>query len=240
MGRRSGVIPERWRSREEYAQRLSTFSSIPDLSKKLVHRHRFAETTAALAAHREAEAGREMTRRFVLPLLDIRSHALDAGTTPEVTDGDAHRRCRDSLVAPVLPHPPACFDFVWGDSLDAISRETQLSGTEEAVVLEISDCPWAESVLSPLQLSGAGVTQCSVRVPRRSCVLGFVERGKRRQGQPCRSESDRLLRRVSYGASLHASHYRRERSGVTPEHRSSRVSVPSPLRDFRTSANVRV
>src|SRR4051794_30657990 len=158
-----------------------------------------------------------MTRRFVLPLLDIRSHALDAGTTPEVTDGDAHRRCRDSLVAPVLPHPPACFDFVWGDSLDAIARETQLSGTEEAVVPDVPDCPWAESVLSPLQFSGAGVTQRIVRVPRRSCVVGFVEQGKRRQDQPCRSESHRLLRRVSYRASLHASHLP-ERSRVIPEH----------------------
>src|SRR3954447_15678811 len=207
MGRRSGVIPERWRSREEYAQRLSTFSSIPDLSKKLVHRHRFAEATAALAAHREAEAGRETTRRFVLPLLDVRGHALDAGTTPEVSDRHAHRLRRDSLVAPVLPHPPACFDFVGRDSLDAIARETQLSGTEEAVVPEVPDCPWAESVLSPLQFSGADVTQCIVRVPRRSCVVGFVRRGKRRQDQPCRSESHRLLRRVSYRASLHASHY---------------------------------
>src|SRR2546423_12888433 len=183
---------------------------------KLVHRHRFAEATAALAAHREAEAGREMTRRFVLPLLDIRSHALDAGTTPEVTDGDAHRRCRDSLVAPVLPHPPACFDFVWGDSLDAIARETQLGCTEEAVGPEVPDCPGAESVLSPLQFSGAGVTQCIVRVPRRSCVVGFVERGKRRQDQPCRSESHRLLRRVSYRASLHASHYCPNAQGSLP------------------------
>src|SRR3954453_21960552 len=216
MGRRSGVIPERWRSREEYAQRLSISSSIPDLSKKLVHRHRFAEATAALAAHREAEAGREMTRRFVLPLLDIRSHALDAGTTPEVTNGDAHRRCRDSLVAPVLPHPPACFDFVWGDSLDAIARETQLSGTEEAVVPYVPDCPWAESVLSPLQFSGAGVTQRIIRVPRRSCMLGFVVRGKRRQDQPCRSENHRFLRRISYGASLHASHYRPDARGSFP------------------------
>src|SRR5215212_5285189 len=157
-----------------------------------------------------------MTRRFVLPLLDIRSHALDAGTTPEVTNGDAHRRCRDSLVAPVLPHPPACFDFVWGDSLDAIARETQLSGAEEAVVPEVPDCPWAESVLSPLQFSGAGVTQRSIRVPRRSCVLGFVERGKRRQDQPCRWEKHRLLRRISYGASFHASHYCPNAQGSFP------------------------
>src|SRR3954467_10384076 len=209
---RSSDIPARWPSRAE-APRRSISSPTPDLSKKLVHRHRFAEATAALDAHREAEAGREMTRRFVLPLLDIRSHALDAGTTPEVTNGDAHRRCRDSLVAPVLPHPPACFDFVWGDSLDAIARETQLSGTEEAVVPEVPDCPWAESVLSPLQFSGAGVTQCIVRVPRRSCVVGFVERGKRRQDQPCRSESHRLLRRVSYRASLHVSHFARTLRG---------------------------
>src|SRR5947199_5339312 len=123
----------RSRSRAE-AQRLSIASSIPDLSKKLVHRHRFAEATAAVAAHSEAEAGREMTRRVVLPLLDVRGHALDAGTTPEVTDRHAHRLRRDSLVAPVLPHPPACFDFVGRDSLNAIARETQLSGTEEAVV----------------------------------------------------------------------------------------------------------
>src|SRR3954463_7595014 len=191
----------------------SSSSSIPDLSKKLVHRHRFAEATAALAAHSEAEAGRETTRRFVLPLLDVRGHALDAGTTPEVSDGHAHRLRRDTLVAPVLPHPPACFDFVGRDSLDAIARETQLSGTEEAVVPEIPDCPWAESVLSPLQLSGAGVTQCSVRFPRRSRVLGFVERGKRRQDQPCRSESRRVVRRVSYGVSLHASHYCRTLRG---------------------------
>jgi hypothetical protein len=182
----------------------SSSSSIPDLSRKLVHRHRFAEATAALAAHSEAEAGREMTRRFVLPLLDVRGHALDAGTTPEVTDRHAHRLRRDSLVAPVLPHPPACFDFVGRDSLNAIARETQLSGTEEAVVPEVPDCPWSESVLSPLQLGGAGVTQRIVRVPRRSCVLRFVERGKGRQDQPCRPKSRRLLRRVSYGASLHA------------------------------------
>src|SRR3954452_2719276 len=102
-------------------RRLSTSSSIPDISKKLVHRHRFAEATAALAAHRKAEAGRETTRRFVLPLFDVRGHALDAATTPEVTDGHARRLCRDSLVAPVLPHPPPCFDFVGGDSLDAIA-----------------------------------------------------------------------------------------------------------------------
>jgi len=66
------------------------------------------------------------------------------------------------LVAPVLPHPPPCFDFVGRDSLDAVASETQLSGTEEAVVADVADCPWAESVLSPLQLSGAGVTQCIV------------------------------------------------------------------------------
>lgn len=161
------------------ARNPSTSSSIPDISKKLVHRHRFAEATAALAAHREAEAGRETTRRFVLPFLDVRGHALDTGTTPEVTDGHAHRLRRDSFVAPVLPHPPPCFDFVGCDSLDAIARETQLSG--------------------------AGVTQCIVRVPRRSCVLGFVERGKRRQDQPRRSESDRLRRRVSYGVSFDGS-----------------------------------
>src|SRR3954447_22283538 len=158
----SGVIPEHWPRRADYAQRLSTSSSIPDISTKLVHRHRFAESTAALAAHREAEAGRETTRRFVLSVLDVRGHALDAATTPEVTDGHAHRLRRDSLVAPVLPHPPSCFDFVRGDSLDAIARETQLSGTEEVVVAEVADCPWAESMLSPLQLSGAGVTQCVV------------------------------------------------------------------------------
>src|SRR4051794_31032941 len=157
-----GDIPQHWRRREEYGQRLSTSSSIPDISKKLVHRHRFAEATAALAAHREAEADRETTRRFVLPLRDVRGHALDAATTPEVTDRHAHRLRRDSLVAPVLPHPPTRFDFVGGDSLDAIARETQLSGTEEAVVADVADCPWAESVLSPLQLSGAGVTQCIV------------------------------------------------------------------------------
>src|SRR6266511_5462489 len=166
-----------------------------------------------------------MTRRFVLPLLDVRGHALDAGTTPEVTDGDAHRRCRDSLVAPVLPHPPACFDFVWGDSLNAIARETQLSGTEEAVVPEVPDCPWAESVLSPLQFSGAGVTQRIIRVPRRSCVLGFVERGKRRQDQPCRWENHRLHRRISYGASLHASHYCPNAQGSFPN--CECVGVPS-------------
>src|SRR5215213_1595425 len=130
---RSECLYEHWPSRAE-AERLSISSSIPDLSKKLVHRHRFAEATAALAAHSEAEAGREVTRRFVLPLLDIRGHALDAGTTPEVTDRHAHSLRRDSLVAPVLPHPPACFDFVGRDSLNAIARETQLSGTEEAVV----------------------------------------------------------------------------------------------------------
>src|SRR5215204_5771892 len=117
---RSPRVPSRrarrlWRSRAE-ARRLSISSSIPELSKKLVHRHRFAEATAALAAHSEAEAGREMTRRFVLPLLDVRGHALDAGTTPEVTDRHAHCLRRDSLVAPVLPHPPACFDFVGRDS----------------------------------------------------------------------------------------------------------------------------
>src|SRR5512132_3740872 len=100
---RSGDIRERWPRREDYAQRLSTSSSIPDSPKKLVHRHRFAEATAALAAHREAAAGGETTRRFVLPLLDVRGHALDAGTTPEVIDGHAHRLCGDSLVAPVLP-----------------------------------------------------------------------------------------------------------------------------------------
>src|SRR5206468_3232158 len=83
-------------------------------------------------------------------------------------------------------------------------RETQLGGTEEAVVPSVPDCPWAESVLSPLQFSGAGVTQRIIRVPRRSCVLGFVEQGKRRQDQPCRSENHRLLRRISYGASFHA------------------------------------
>src|SRR3954467_13475454 len=75
----------------EGSQRLSISSSIRDLSKKLVHRHRFAEATAALAAHSEAEAGREMTRRLVLPVLDVRRHALGAGTTPEVSDRDAHR-----------------------------------------------------------------------------------------------------------------------------------------------------
>src|SRR2546423_68204 len=148
-----------------------------------------------------------MTRRFVLPLLDVRGHALDAGTTPEVTDGHAHRLRRDSLVAPVFPHPPACFDFVGGDSLDAIARETQLGGAKKAVVPDVPDCPWTESVLSPLQLSGAGVTQRIVRLPRRSCVRGFVEPGKRRQDQSCRAESHRLLRRISYGASSHASHY---------------------------------
>src|SRR3954447_18623426 len=166
-----------------------------------------------------------MTRRFVLPLLDIRSHALDAGTTPEVTNGDAHRRCRDSLVAPVLPHPPACFDFVWGDSLDAIAGETQLSGTKEAVVPEVPDCPWAESVLSPLQLSGAGVTQCSVRLPRRSSMLALVERGKRRQDRPCRSESDCLLRRVFCGASLHASLIARTLRGHSRTLAQARVAL---------------
>src|SRR5947208_3737603 len=157
-----GCISKRWRRREDCAQRLSTCSSIPDISKKLVHRHRFAEATAALAAHREAEPGRETTRRFVLPLLDVRGHALDAATTPDVTDGHARRLRRDPLVAPVLPHPLPCFDFVGGDSLDAIARETQLSDTEEAVVADVADCPWAEAVLSPLQPSGAGVTQCIV------------------------------------------------------------------------------
>src|SRR5437763_14375550 len=171
-----GTFANTGAGREDYAQRLSTSSSIPTISKKLVHRHRFAEATAALAAHREAEAGRETTRRFVLSLRDVRGHAIDAATTPEVTDGHAHRLGRDSLVAPVLPHPPACLDLVGGDSVDAVARETQLSGTEEAVVTEVPDCPWAESVLSPLQLSGAGVTACIVGVPRRSCVLGFVER----------------------------------------------------------------
>jgi len=143
-------------------RRLSTSSSIPGIAKKLVHRHRFAEATAALAAHREAEAGCETTRRFVLPLRDVRGHVRNArGASPEVTDGHAHGVCRYSLVAPVLPHPPACFDFVGGDSLDAIARETQLSDTEETVVADAADCPWAESV-PPLQLSGAGVTQCIV------------------------------------------------------------------------------
>src|SRR5205814_6216568 len=141
--------------------------------------------TAALAAHCKAEAGRETTRRFVIPLLDVRGHALDAGTTPEVSDGHAHRLRRDSLVAPVLPHPPACFDFVGRDSLDAIARETQLRGTEEAVVPEVPDCPWAESVLSPLQLSRACVAHFSVRLPGRSRVLGVVERVQRRHDQPC-------------------------------------------------------
>src|SRR5207244_5417853 len=107
---------------------------------------------------------------------------------------------------------------------------TQLSGTEEAVVPEVPDCPWAESVLSPLQFTGAGVTQCIVRVPRRSCVVGFVERGKRRQDQPCRSESHRLLRRVSYRASLHASHYCPNAQGSFPntgpaESASARVGL---------------
>src|SRR5437764_9807133 len=97
-----------------------------------------------------------MTRRFVLPLLDVRGHALDAGTTPEVTDRHAHRLRRDSLVAPVLPHPPACFDFVGRDSLNAIARETQLSGTEEAVVPQVPDCPWAEPVLSPFAVQRRG------------------------------------------------------------------------------------
>src|SRR3954464_255614 len=129
----SGDISAHSHSRAE-AQRLSISSSIPDLSKKLVYRHRFAEATAALAAHSEAEAGRETTRRFVLPLLDVRGHALGAGTTPEVTDRHAHSPRRDSLFAPILPHPPACFDFVGRDSLNAVARETQLSGTEEAVV----------------------------------------------------------------------------------------------------------
>jgi hypothetical protein len=78
-------------------------------------------------------------------------------------------------VAPVLRHPPARFDFVGGNSLDAIARKSQLSATEEAVVREVPDRPWAEAVLSPLQLSGAGVTHGILRVPRRSCVLGFVE-----------------------------------------------------------------
>src|SRR4051812_27236613 len=158
----SVTIREHWRRREGLRPVASTSSSIPGISKKLVHRHRFAEATAALAAHREAEARRETTRRGVLPVRDVRRHAVDAGTTPEVTDGRAHRLCRDSLVAPVLPHPPASFDFVGRDSLDAIARETQLSGTEEAAVPEVADCPGAESVLSPLQLSGAGVTQCIV------------------------------------------------------------------------------
>src|SRR5437763_12694298 len=146
-----GTFANTGAGREDYAQRLSTSSSIPDIAKKLVHRHRFAEATAALAAHREAEAGRETTRRFVLPVLDVRGRALDAATTPDVTDGHARRLRRDPLVAPVLPHPPPCFDFVGSDSLDAIARETQLSGTEEAVVADVADCPWAESVLSPLQ-----------------------------------------------------------------------------------------
>ena len=121
------------------------------------------------------ENGRETARRFGLPLLDVSGYALDAGTSPDVTDGHAHRLRRDSLVAPVLRHPPARFDFVRGNSLDAIARKSQLSATEEAVVHEVPDRPWAEAVLSPLQLSGAGVTHGLLRVPRRSYVLGFVE-----------------------------------------------------------------
>jgi hypothetical protein len=88
-------------------------------------------------------------------------------------------------------------------------------------------------VLSPLQLSGAGVTQCIVRVPGRSGVLSFVERGKRRQDQPCRSESRRAVRRVSYGVSLHASHYCPKAQGSFRNTRvgTSRLELPRvPLR----------
>jgi hypothetical protein len=94
-------------------------------------------------------------------------------------------------------YPPARFHFAGVDPLDAIAREAQLSATEEAAISDVPDCPRAEAVLSPLQLSGAGIAHCIVRVPRRSCVLGLVEPGKRGQDQPRRSKNDRVLGRVS-------------------------------------------
>src|SRR5436190_4447291 len=71
---------------------------MPDVSSKLVYRHRFARATAARSSHPESELGRDAARRLVLALADVGRDAADVGSAPEIVDRDAHRLCRDPLV----------------------------------------------------------------------------------------------------------------------------------------------
>jgi len=96
-------------------------SWLPRVASELVHRHRLARATTALASHRESELGRHAARRFVFSLLDVRRNDGGFGPTPEVTDGGVHRLGRDPLIAPLLGYPPARLDLVRLDPIDAIS-----------------------------------------------------------------------------------------------------------------------
>src|SRR5215203_618664 len=57
-------------------------SLLPSVSSELVHSHRLARATTALASHCESELGRHAARRFVLSLVNVRGDAVGFGPTP--------------------------------------------------------------------------------------------------------------------------------------------------------------
>jgi hypothetical protein len=73
---------------------------LPDVSPKLVHRHRFTRATATLATHHESELGRQLARRRVVTLLNVGRNAFGVGPIPEVANRGVHRLAADPLIAP--------------------------------------------------------------------------------------------------------------------------------------------
>src|SRR4029450_3998385 len=64
----------------------SASASLPDVSPKLVDRHRFTRAPATLATHHESELGRQLARRRVVTLLNVGRNAFGVGPIPEVAD----------------------------------------------------------------------------------------------------------------------------------------------------------
>src|SRR5687768_14485015 len=102
------------------AARLSASASLPDVSPKLVHGHRFTRATATRATDHESELGRQLARRCVVSLLNVGRNAFGVGPIPEVANRGVHRLAADPLIAPFLGDPPTRFDLVRGDPLDAL------------------------------------------------------------------------------------------------------------------------
>src|SRR6478735_8907168 len=112
----------------------SASASLPDVSPKLVHRHRLTRATATLATHHESELGRQLARRRVVTLLNVGRDAFSVSSIPEVANRGVHRLAADPLIAPFLGDPPTRFDLVRGDPLDAIPGKAQLCTAEETLV----------------------------------------------------------------------------------------------------------
>ena len=105
-------------------------------------------------------------------------------------DGRLHGLGRDAFVPAGTRSPTSRLDLVGCDYLDAVTGKAQLGASEEALIPPVPDRPRSESVLSPLHLGGASVTQCVGGVLRRSCVLGLVDSSQRDQDEACCSEND--------------------------------------------------